>query len=103
MAGFKIGIIGTCHPGAPGLAEQGLLADFFAGDPLKSIQYAIKKLQAEKVDAIVLACHFGLKRMFGSKPAPDDFANRVNEVTQACREIDVVIAGHTHRTSAIRP
>ena len=97
VAGFRIGIIGSVTPGLPAWLHKSLLADFFAADPLKSIQYAIKKLQAEKVDAIVLACHFGLKKMFGTKPAPDDFANRVNEVTQACREIDVVIAAHTHQ------
>ena len=97
VAGFRIGIIGSVTPGLPAWLHKSLLADFFAADPLKSIQYAIKKLQAEKVDAIVLACHFGLKRMIGSTPAPDDFANRVNEVTKACREIDVVIAAHTHQ------
>ena len=97
VAGFKIGIIGSVTPGLPAWLNKTLLSDFIAADPLKSVQYAIKKLEAEKVDAIVLACHFGLKRMFGAKPAPDDFANRVNELTQTCREIDVVIAGHTHQ------
>ena len=97
VAGFKIGIIGSVTPGLPAWLNKTLLSDFLAADPLKSVQYAIKKLQSEKVDAIVLACHFGLKRMFGARPAPDDFANRVGELTQACREIDVVIAGHTHQ------
>jgi 5'-nucleotidase / UDP-sugar diphosphatase len=97
VAGFKIGIIGSVTPGLPAWLNKSLLSDFIAADPLKSVQYAIKKLQAEKVDAIILACHFGLKGLFGGKPAADDFANRVNDITQACREIDVVIAGHTHR------
>lgn len=97
VAGFKIGIIGSVTPGLPTWLNKELLKDFLAADPLRSVQYAIKKLQAEKVDAIVLACHFGLKGMYGGKPAPDDFANRVGEITQACREIDVVIAGHTHK------
>ncbi len=97
VAGFKIGIVGTVTPGLPAWLNKGLLSDFVAADPLKSVQFAIKKLQAEKVDAIILACHFGLKGLFGGKPAPDDFANRVNELTQTCREIDVVVAGHTHK------
>lgn len=97
VKGFKIGIIGTVTPGLPAWLHKALLADFIAGDPLKSVQYAIKKLQAEKVDAIILACHFGLKGLYGGKPAADDFANRVGELTQACREIDVVVAGHTHK------
>lgn len=97
VAGFKIGIVGTVTPGLPAWLNKGLLADFVAADPLKSVQFAIKKLQAEKVDAIILACHFGLKGLFGGKPAPDDFANRVNELTQTCREIDVVVAAHTHK------
>jgi len=97
VAGFKIGIVGTVTPGLPAWLNKGLLSDFMAADPLKSVQFAIKKLQTEKVDAIILACHFGLKGLFGGKPAPDDFANRVQELTQACREIDVVVAGHTHK------
>lgn len=97
VAGFKIGIIGSVTPGLPAWLNKSLLADFVAADPLRSVQYAIKKLKAEKVDAIILASHFGLKSLINGKPAPDDFANRIQELTQTCREIDVVIAGHTHQ------
>ena len=97
VAGFKIGIIGSLTPGLPSWLHQDLLADFSAADPLASVQFAIQKLQAEKVDAIVLACHFGLKAMYGLKPAPDDFANRVNELTRSCPELHVVIGAHTHK------
>ncbi len=97
VAGFKIGIIGSVTPGLPSWLHQTLLADFFAADPLPSVQFAIKKLQAENVDAIILACHFGLKAMYGLKPAPDDFANRINELTRTCRELHVVIGAHTHK------
>ncbi|MES2706301.1 MAG: bifunctional UDP-sugar hydrolase/5'-nucleotidase [Verrucomicrobiota bacterium] len=97
VAGFRIGIVGTVTPGLPAWLSPGLLKDFYAADPLVSVQYAIRKLKAEKVDAIILACHFGLKNIYGGKPAPDDFANRVNQLTETCREIDVVIAGHTHK------
>jgi 2',3'-cyclic-nucleotide 2'-phosphodiesterase (5'-nucleotidase family) len=97
VAGFKIGIIGSVTPGLPAWLNKSLLSGFVAADPLRSVQFAINKLKAEKVDAIILASHFGLKSLFDGKPAPDDFANRIHEVTQTCREIDVVIAGHTHR------
>lgn len=97
VAGFKIGIIGSLTPGLPAWLHPDLLADFSAADPLASVQYAIQKLQAEKVDAIILACHFGLKAMYGLKPAPDDFANRVNEITRSCPELHLVIGAHTHK------
>ena len=97
IAGFRIGVIGSVTPGLPAWLNAGLLKDFYAADPLRSVQYAITKLKDMDVDAIVLACHFGLKAMNPRGPAPDDFANRVNELTEKCRDIDVVIAGHTHR------
>lgn len=97
VSGFRIGIIGTVTPGLPAWLSPGLLGDFSAADPLASVEYAVRKLKAEKADAIILACHFGLKGVYGGKPAADDFANRVNQLTSACRDIDVVIAGHTHR------
>lgn len=97
VAGFRIGIVGSVTPGLPAWLSPGLLKDFYAADPLASVQYAIRKMKEEKVDAIILACHFGLKGLYGGKPAPDDFANRVNQLTESCRDIDVVIAGHTHR------
>ncbi len=49
------------------------------------------------MDAIILAAHFGLKGVDGDKGRPDDFANRIHEITKECRELNVVIAGHTHK------
>jgi 5'-nucleotidase / UDP-sugar diphosphatase len=97
VAGFRIGIIGAVTPGLPAWLHPSLLKDFSAADPLGSVKFAIRKLTAEKVDAIVLACHFGLKGVENGQGRPDDFANRVNEVTKECRELSVVIAGHTHK------
>ncbi len=97
VAGFRIGIVGTVTPGLPAWLNPSLLQEFSAADPLASVKFAIKKLTAEKVDAIVLAAHFGLKGVRGETGTPDDFANRIHEITKECREISVVIAGHTHR------
>ncbi len=97
VAGFRIGIIGTVTPGLPAWLHPSLLKEFSAEDPLASVKFAIKKLLAEKVDAIVLAAHFGLKGVDGDKGRPDDFANRIHEITKECRDIAVVIAGHTHK------
>ncbi len=96
VAGFRVGIIGSVTPGLPAWLHPGLLSEFSAADPLKSVQFAIRRLQEAKVDAIVLAAHFGLKGAQG-KGVPDDFANRIHEVTKACPELAVVIAGHTHK------
>ena len=97
VAGFRIGIIGVVTPGLPAWLHPGLLKDFSAADPLASVQFAMRRLKAEKVDAIVLATHFGLKGVRDNKGTPDDFANRIHEITRECRDLAVVIAGHTHR------
>ena len=94
IAGFKIGIIGTVTPGLPAWLAPRLLGDFTAEDPVKSIHYAMKKLKAEKVDAIVVASHMGLK---GKGFAKDDHANRIAQIAAENVGVDVIIAGHTHR------
>jgi 2',3'-cyclic-nucleotide 2'-phosphodiesterase (5'-nucleotidase family) len=96
VAGFRIGIVGVVTPGLPAWLHPSLLREFSAADPLGSTKFAIRKLKDEKVDAIVLACHFGLKNADVSK-SRDDFANRVFDITKECRDLNVVIAGHTHR------
>lgn len=97
VAGFRIGIIGVVTPGLPAWLHPSLLKEFSAADPLGSVKFAIRKLTAAKVDAIVLASHFGLKGLDGTQGRPDDFANRIHEITKECRELNVVIAGHTHQ------
>jgi len=97
VAGFRIGVVGAVTPGLPAWLHPSLLKEFSAADPLGSVKFAIRRLKAEKVDAIVLACHFGIKGIRDGKGTPDDFANRVHEITRECRDISVVIAGHTHR------
>jgi 2',3'-cyclic-nucleotide 2'-phosphodiesterase (5'-nucleotidase family) len=93
IAGFKIGVIGTVTPGLPYWLAPRLLQEFSAEDPVKSINFAMKQLRAEKVDAIVLASHMGLK----GPGRPDDFANRIMQIADDNVGVDVIIAGHTHK------
>ncbi len=93
VAGFKIGIIGTVTPGLPYWLAPRLLKTFAALDPVKSIDFAMKRLREEKVDAIVLCSHMGLK----GPGRPDDFANRIQQIAAENVGVDVIIAGHTHR------
>ncbi len=97
VAGFRIGVVGAVTPGLPAWLNPSLLKEFSAADPLGSVKFAIRRLKAENVDAIVLACHFGIKGIRDGRGTPDDFANRVHEITRECRDLSVVIAGHTHR------
>jgi 5'-nucleotidase / UDP-sugar diphosphatase len=96
VAGFRIGIIGTVTPGLPYWLAPRLLKDFSALDPVKSIDFAMKRLRAEKVDAIVLCSHMGLKGPANASRG-DDFANRIRQIAQENVGIDVIIAGHTHK------
>lgn len=97
VAGFRIGVVGVVTPGLPAWLNPGLLKEFSAADPLGSVKFAIRRMKQENVDAIVLASHFGLKGVRDGKGTPDDFANRIHEITTECRELNVVLAGHTHR------
>ena len=93
VAGFRIGVIGTITPGLPAWLAPRLLGEFSAGPPVRSLVYAMKRLQAERVDAIVVASHMGMKGVGGA----DDFANRINEIAKEVPGIQVIIGGHTHR------
>jgi 2',3'-cyclic-nucleotide 2'-phosphodiesterase/3'-nucleotidase len=96
VAGFRIGIVGTITPGLPDWLAPRLLGEFSAAPPVRSLHYAMKRLQAERVDAVVVASHMGLKGIGRA----DDFANRINQLAKEVPGIQVIIAGHTHRDIA---
>jgi 2',3'-cyclic-nucleotide 2'-phosphodiesterase (5'-nucleotidase family) len=93
VAGFRIGIIGTITPGLPAWLAPRLLGEFSAAPPVKSLLYAMNRLKDERVDAVVVASHMGLKGV----GKPDDFANQINEIAKEVPGINVIIAGHSHR------
>ncbi|MDF1753715.1 MAG: bifunctional UDP-sugar hydrolase/5'-nucleotidase [Verrucomicrobiales bacterium] len=90
--GIKIGIVGITTPGLPFWLNPGQLGSIAALDPLVETRKAIKSLKERGADCIIAAGHMGLKRW-----DTDDYANQVNRIISGCPEIDVYIAGHTHR------
>lgn len=92
VGGIKIGIFGITTPGLPFWLNPQQLGSIKALDPLAEAKAAISNLKARGADCIIAAGHMGLKRY-----DIDDYANQVNRVLLGCPEIDVYIAGHTHR------
>ncbi len=92
IEGIRIGIIGITTPGLPFWLNPSQLGTVQALDPLAEVRRAILELQEQGVHAIVAAGHMGLKGGDG-----DDYANQVNRIVRGCPEIDVYVAGHTHR------
>lgn len=92
FAGIKVGIIGITTPGLPFWLNKGQLGSIRALDPLIETKKAIGSLQDKGVHCIIAAGHMGLKRY-----DEDDYANQVNRIVGECPEIDLYIAGHTHR------
>lgn len=92
VAGIRIGILGLTTPGLPFWLNPSQLGSVEARDPLEATKRAIASLREQRADAIVAAGHMGL-RPDGS----DDYANQVNRILLACPEIDIYLAGHTHR------
>jgi 2',3'-cyclic-nucleotide 2'-phosphodiesterase (5'-nucleotidase family) len=93
VAGFRIGVIGSITPGLPDWLPPGLLGGFSAAPPVRSLHYAMSRLQREGADAVVVAAHMGLK----GPGAPDDFANRINSIAMEVDGVDCILGGHTHR------
>ncbi len=91
LDGFRIGLVGLITPGLPAWFHPTLLAGMEATDAAAAARLAVDRMKAEGgVDAIVAVTHFGWRDQ-------DDHANPIHELVRVVPEIDVVIAGHTHR------
>jgi len=88
--GFKIGIVGITTPHLTYWFPDEFLDGFEAIDPIEPVRRAIRELQSQGVDAIILAGHMGL--------AHGNFANRTYELIAEFRgDIAAFLGGHTHR------
>ncbi|TVR48874.1 MAG: bifunctional metallophosphatase/5'-nucleotidase [Puniceicoccaceae bacterium] len=94
--GYRIGIVGVITTGMPNWFPPELLEDFAAIDPVPPVRRAIDEMKTEGVDAVLLACHMGIRPW----TTDDDHANRIFSLVRACPEIAAVLAGHTHRDQA---
>lgn len=94
--GFRIGLLGLTTPGLASWLPPELLDGVAALDPVDAAARAVKQLQAEKVDAVVVLGHMGWRFQ-------DDFANPVREILRRVRGIDVYLAGHSHQDQASWP
>lgn len=90
LDGFRIGLVGLITPGLPAWFHPTLLAGMEATDAAAAARRAVDEMKAEGVDAVVAVTHFGWRDH-------DDHANPIHELVRVVPEIDVVIAGHTHR------
>lgn len=90
VGGFKIGIIGITTPHLTYWFPDEFLKGFEAIDPIEPTRRAIRELKAQKVDAIILAGHMGLRR--------GHFANRTYELIEEFHgDVHGFLGGHTHR------
>lgn len=93
VGGYRIAFIGLTTPGMPNWFLPDLLGGFSAADPVPVARAMIDLVKAQGADAIIVGTHMGI-RPWSSE---DDAANRLDGLTKACPEIDMIIAGHTHR------
>lgn len=90
VGGFKIGIIGITTPHLTYWFPDEFLTGFEAKDPIEPVRQAIREIESQGVDAIVLAGHMGLRR--------GNFANRTYELIEAFHgDVAAFLGGHTHR------
>ncbi|MEM0897865.1 MAG: bifunctional UDP-sugar hydrolase/5'-nucleotidase [Verrucomicrobiota bacterium] len=87
--GFRIGFLGLTTPGLPYWLNPKLLGGITATDPASAAKAAIAEM--DDPHAVISIGHMGTKR------GGDDYANRAHDTIDTNREIDIYIAGHTHR------
>jgi 2',3'-cyclic-nucleotide 2'-phosphodiesterase/3'-nucleotidase len=90
VAGFRLAIIGLTTPALATWLPPEDLRGFEALDPLEALGDLLRGVQAERLDAVVLAGHMGLTRR-------DDLANQVGELTREFPQAVVYLGGHTHQ------
>ncbi|MEM9481181.1 MAG: bifunctional UDP-sugar hydrolase/5'-nucleotidase [Verrucomicrobiota bacterium] len=91
--GFRIGFFGLTTPGLPYWLNPKLLDGISATDPAAAAKAAIAEMKSEKEapHAVISVGHMGTKN------GQDDYANRAHDTMDTNDEIEVFIAGHTHR------
>ncbi|MBB5352977.1 2',3'-cyclic-nucleotide 2'-phosphodiesterase (5'-nucleotidase family) [Haloferula luteola] len=90
VGGFRIGLVGVTTPGMPFWLAPETLDGVGVSDPTASLKQSVAELRAQKVDAVVALGHMGWR-------FEDDFANPIREMLKAVPEVDVYLAGHSHR------
>lgn len=91
--GYRIAIIGLTTPNMANWFLPELTTGFAAFDPVVVMAGVMREVEAQQPDAIILTTHMGVRPW----SQEDDAANRLFAITEAFPQIDVIIAGHTHR------
>lgn len=89
--GVKVGIIGLNTPGIPNWSRPRLLGGVKIADSVETLRAVVPAVKRAGATVLVLVCHQGYRE------AGDDHANQINAIARNFPELDVIIAGHTHR------
>lgn len=89
--GVKIALIGLNTPGIPNWSRPRLIPGLQFADSVETLRQIIPAVRRAGAQVIVLVCHQGYRE------AGDDHANQINAIARNFPELDVIIAGHTHR------
>lgn len=90
--GVKVGFIGMCTPMIAAFeAGRGTLDDMDVRNPLDETQKALDVLKEQGADVIVGVYHMGLGQENGVE------GTSVTEIAEKYPEIDVILAGHSHK------
>lgn len=87
--GIKIGVIGMCTPNITKWDSVNL-KDYIVTDPVEETKKIVKDLR-DKVDVLIATVHMGEENEY-------DVPNSgVNDLANACPELDLIIAAHEHK------
>jgi 2',3'-cyclic-nucleotide 2'-phosphodiesterase/3'-nucleotidase len=90
VGGFKIALIGLVTPGLPFWLAPATLGGITPTDPVESLKQSLAEARSAKADAVVVMGHMGWRD-------DDDFANPIRAILKENANVDVFLAGHTHK------
>ncbi len=101
VSGVRLGILGLTTPGIPNWENPENYADLEFRPLVKEAHKWVTHLrEQEKVDAVIVAAHFGVEENLGTgRMAAGDFTgeNAALALARSVPGIDVLFLGHTHR------
>ncbi len=89
--GVTVAIIGLNTPRIPHWSRPRLIEGLCFADSVETLQRVVPQVRAAGARVLILVCHQGYRE------AGDDYANQINAIALNFPELDVIIAGHTHR------
>lgn len=91
VGGVKVALIGLTTPGVPNWSRPRLIEGLRVEQSSDALRRVIPEVKARGAQLLVLVTHQGFRE------GGDDHANQINAIAREFPELELIVAGHSHR------